>query len=204
MQATAGKRDRPYDFDPNVKMLLEKMAHANGYRLNIYDSCHIVPWKFIKDMVNIKSNLKDFINDLAVIHDDAAFFKKLGETEKRDIRKYTKEYQKEAIRYDIHRDKENLKTMLFNFPSNLYPGNGRINKKIAEKFDPPRKGKEIDSLNNEIKRVGEASRHAKDLYKKYKALGLQIVADRSGKALSSDKPPGDDSYEYIEIRYRNH
>ena len=196
VHAAAEDLKRP-DFYSEVKELLGDMAEENKYETNTFDRCHIVPWGFIKNRINENKNLDDFIDDLAEIHDDAAFYKNVKAENQEKIKKFTEDYKaaaKEIIKdkYLTFEDKKKLAKSLFNFPSNLYPGDEKINKEIANNLDPPKKVKGSEERSN------EATEHAKELYMKYKDSGLNIKED-SGKALSSDKPPDDSSDKYITI-----
>ena len=196
VHAAADDLERPKFYD-RVHKLLGNVGEENNYVKGTFDRCHIVPWAFIKDKINQNKNLDDFIDDLAKIHDDAAYYKNVKTENQEKIKKFTEEYKdaaKEAIKNKNMKaaDKKNLAKILFNFPSNLYPGNRAIDNEIDNNLDPPKK------VKGNKERSNEATDHAKELYKKYKNCGLNIK-ENSGKALSSDKPPGDASDKYITI-----
>ena len=172
---------------------MKEMAAANGYISNFYDICHIVPLAFIKQiMQGTPDKVNAFIEDLAEIHKDATFYNKLDVTWKEYTQTNTTKFKNAAKQALAEENMEDLEEMLNTIPSNLYPGKDEINKEIAENLDPPKKD------NGSKERSNEATQHAKELYAKYKDSGLNIKED-SGKALSSDYPPGDSSAKYITI-----
>ena len=192
--ATAGK-GRP-EFELEVKDLIKDMAEANKYVGGIFDRCHIVPWGFMSKMMKNKDKAKvlEFIDDLAKIHDDAAFYKNLGATIQEKIKTYTEEYKTAAKKAVEDGDETKLGESLYNFPSNLYPGKPALNEEVGPNFDPPKQATASKERSN------DATEAAKETYKKYKPYGLKIDENSLGKALSSDKPPGDTSEKYITIK----
>ena len=199
MQAAATALPTPIalpqpSFEGKTRKILGKMASENEYSLGGYTICHIVPWQFIedmiKDMINDSENFDTFIDDLATIHTDAAFYKKLSDKSKTDIDSITEEYKTAAKKAARDKDMNMLANTLFNIPSNLFPGDNAITGKIGERqMNPPKKGVGAHRIN-------QATDHAKQLYKSYHDSGLEIHSDRLGRALSSDRPPKND---YITI-----
>ena len=88
-----------------------------------------------------------------------------------------------------------LAKSLFNIPSNLYPGDQNNNRLLQGRLDPPKHERTTGGRSN------DASNHAKALYAKYQEDELQIYPDPSSstRALSSDKPPDDESNDYVTI-----
>ena len=190
MQATAEEWNIQYV--PETYKILKEMATANNYKvyqIHGHEEYNIVPRAFIESMINSKRNLNELIDDLAKIHEDAAFYEKLNPETKEKIKKET-EIQKSKAREAVkNNEMKYLRSLLFNIPSNLYPVNRSIKTKIPGKFDPPRKG--MKTRDGNVERLPEASKIAKYLYNKYKALGLEIAADDLGRAQTSDVPPKD-------------
>ena len=206
-----------------------EMARANGYRK--FDKCHIVDWDFIahmilrykrgtktrrqmtqfrkhwtltrKRMVQFKirgklarMQMTQFINDLAKFHRSASFFDALKSATARKLATLTAKYKAEAKKALATGDTRKLARSLFNMPSNLYPGDPRNNRSIKNRLDPPK----AESTTGG--RSDEATQIAKNLYAKYKRIGLTIYPDPSSpltRAKSSDKPPGDTSGDYVTI-----
>jgi len=220
---------RPRSFSAEVRVLVVEMARANGYKK--FDKCHIVDWDFIAHMILrykrgtlarrriaqfykrgtltkrrmaqfykhgklARNQMTQFINDLAKIHRSASFFDALKSATTRKLVTLTVKYKAAAKKALATGNTQKLAKALFNIPSNLYPGDQRNNRSIKNRLDPPKA--ELVTGG----RSDEATRIAKNLYAKYKRLGLAIYPDPSSpltRAKSSDKPPGDTSGDYVTI-----
>ena len=169
------------------------MAADNEYVS--YHKCHIVPWKFIEKVIGLyatgpltrarEEDMLTFINDLAVIHDDASFYDALDPYIKHKLGVLTTGYQNKAKEALGNGNMEELAKTLNSIPSNLYPCDPHNNLSIQDNLDPPRKG-------TKSARSGDATKQAKALYEKYHQEGLDISLDINktpDKAKSSDKPP---------------
>ena len=195
------KAKRPSSFPRNVIVLLKKMSIENGY-VN-FDKCHIVNWDFIAKMVQkyksgtlTKTEMTKFINNLAKIHKSASFYDALKATTRRELVTLTNKYHADAKHALATGKMWMLERSLFSIPSNLYPGDQSNNRSIKNRLDPPK----AESTTGG--RSDEATQHAKHLYAKYKADGLNIYPDPSSpttRAKSSDTPPGDTSGDYVTI-----
>ena len=195
------KPQRPRSFSTEVRVLLAKMAKENGYMK--FDKCHIVDWDFMAKMILryksgtlTKTEMTKFINNLAKIHKSASFYDALKGTTRKELVTLTNKYHADAKRALATRNTLKLARSLFNMPSNLYPGDQSNNRSIKNRLDPPK----ADSGTGG--RSDEATQHAKHLYAKYKADGLNIYPDPSSpttRAKSSDTPPGDTSGDYVTI-----
>ena len=190
---------RPNFYSP-ITELLNDMAEDNGYKA--FDKCHVLSWKFMQEVVAKhwskkvdKKYMQQFILQLATKHTDAAFYKALSPTTKKDLLTLTKDFKERALDALDAEDSKQLQKYLFNMPSNLYPGDSTRNRMIQENLDPPKKASPTGARTN------EASLRAKLLYKKYRGRGLTVKPDPTNVAmvLSSDKPPKDKSKDYIKI-----
>ena len=197
-------------FSAKVNGLLDSMAKDNAYSWKgkrNYHKCHIVPWNFMEQMIR-KFNTKNlssttgitfnvtlnFIEDLSKIHVDATFYKNLQFTTSKKLRDTVKE--KRLIALDLldyfllktttKETKERkyllLKT-LFNMPGNLFPGNAPSNMGIKDRFDPPRK-----DINGS--RSMDATKTAKDIFKKYQKNGLIGLSDKNPNEIKSSDVEG--------------
>ena len=195
------KPKRPSNFATEVKDLLADMATANWY--GKFDKCHIVHWDFMADMIDeydsgtqTKADMTTFINDLAIIHTDASFYKTLTACTKTELKTLTTTYHSKATAALGSDDMTELAKALFNIPSNLYPGNLSNNRSIKNRLDPPKKEATTGG------RSDDGTQAAKDLYKDYKGDGLIIYPDPASpatRAKSSDIPPGDASGDYVKV-----
>ena len=189
-------------FDKDVNNLIKDMANVNGYTAK-FDRCHVVPWKFIATMVDEftngnlpKGRMNTFIKDLARIHKSASFYYALSKTTKKTLENLTNNYKTNALAAVKAKDPKKLARMLFNIPSNLYPGDRRNNRSIQDNLDPPKE--ELGSGG----RSNEAVQGAKTFLAKYAKYGLTAKDDPSApgvKVKSSDIPPGDTSGDYVKI-----
>ena len=195
-----GTTSRPRGFKSEVTQLLSEMATDNNYI--VYDKCHIVPWKFMKDMVvshwahgQTKAEMRAFIKKLGIIHKSAAYYKALKDDTQKELSKLALTYTTRALSALREEDSYELLKCLFNMPSNLYPGNPSNNRSIKDNLDPP---KEASKLN--MRRTRQASEQAKKLFKAYEVHGLTTKPAPYGTRIkSADKPPGDTTGDYVTI-----
>ena len=196
-----GPTTRPRAFTGEVTRLISSMANENGYR--IYDKCHILPWKFIRDMVVshwtrgiTRNQMRAFIKDLGSIHTSATYYKVLRPATKARLYILSKAYTVKALAALEKENSSLLLKYLFNMPSNLYPGNSANNRSIKDNLDPPKEGnKRVQRLRTKV-----ASKQAKKLYKSYKRYGLTTKPEPNGNRIkTSDKPPGDRTGDYVTI-----
>ena len=197
------------DFKKDVEDILDDMGKYNKYEFNPkdkggrkrpFDKCHIIPFGFMKKMIdeyshdNFKSDImEEFILDLAKMHTTAAFFSALPDTTQKEIGRLAKKYYDNAKSAFEVGDLLMLAKTLFNMPSNLYPGDHDNNNDIGNNIDPPKEG--IGKT-----RTKEASKVAKELFNKYKPYGLTEKSDgKLNMAKTSDKPIGDDTGDYVSI-----
>ena len=196
----AAGRSRPANFDKAVNSLLAQMATVNGYTK--FHRCHILPWQFLKSMVDMytqkkvtKSVMTSFINDLAKIHKGAAYYSALTAAMKSTLASLTSKYKADAIQAVNSMDTRKLEKSVYNMPSNLYPGDPRNNMSIQDNIDAP---KEATSSGG---RSTDATTTAKNLFSKYKSYGLTKL-NKPGDATmakSSDKPPRDTTGDYVKL-----
>lgn len=181
---------RPASFFVDVRGLMKSIAASNGYKS--FDKCHIVPWKFIQEMVAkhwakriSQSQMELFINALSSIHYDAAYYKSARADDKKKLSALVKDYQKRALDALKKGDSRELLKLLFNMPSNLCPGDSSLNRSIQNNFDPPRKQTIFG------RRSADATAKAKVLFQKYSRLGLTAIQHpiTPTSIKSSDKPP---------------
>ena len=190
---------RPASFASDVNGLISDMAKANKYD-NGFDRCHIIPWHFLRDMINKynskqinKSKMKTFINDLSQIHKSATYYVVLELATRNKLKNLVAKYLKEAHdALDDGKTKE-LASKLYNMPSNLYPGDPTNNRSIKNNIDAPKE----DSGG----RTTTASAVAQRLFRTYRGLGLTMLSnpDDPSMAKTSDKPPGDTTGDYVTI-----
>ena len=193
---------RPASFATDVQNLLKDMASANGYT-GRFDRCHVVPWKFIGHMIEeyakgklAKTRMITFVNDLARIHYGAAYYDVLSKATQKSLRDMTSDYKAGALAAVGTRNMKELAKMLYNMPSNLYPGDPTNNRSIQNNLDPP---KEESGTGG---RSQDAVPSAVTLLTKYSRNGLTAKDDPSApgrRVKSSDKPPGDTTGDYVNI-----
>ena len=168
--SSTSEMQEPSSVPSEVENLLEEMAKANGY--TDYDTCHIVPWSFIKKMALDSKNetisnrtLSTFIEDLAKIHEDAAFYDPLSSDTKGKLENLTKKYQEGAETAMNDGNMEEAATALYNMPSNMFPCSKNNTSGNTDTLNPP---KAMGSGNG----TAEVSSNAKKLYETYEEYGL--------------------------------
>ena len=188
-------------FTSKVTDLLKHMGTANKYV--VFDKCHILPWQFLSHMVENYSNnrirkdvMETFINDLAQIHTDAAYYNVLSPETQHTLVSLTMEFTAYAQTALNGGNMQELAKSLFNMPSNLYPGDQGNNRSIQNNIDAP---KQLASSG--MGRSTDATTVAKKLFAKYAPYGLTKLSKpcSSTMAKTADKPPGDSTGDCVTI-----
>ena len=184
-----------WKWNKDVSDLIERVANDNNLDLKgarKFSKCHIVPLKFITDMVDkYKSSeagapsgkqMRQFVQDITMAHIDAAYYQKLEMQTKEDYDNLTAKYQAEALSklHELNNAilptkvkgvKGKLLKLLFSSPGNIFPGYKRTEGATGQCQDFPRKGKYV---RNQVQRTDQMISHVLNMQKRYAKFGLKL------------------------------